>query len=184
MTTGEDLDGQDGAFERKPQPSHRTPFPGTGPHAMIVLLISSLVLVVGLSLDSSPPSGGQASKMAEFDQKSGRETLDAIPEEELEDGPEEECNTGHVESSVVDDRDEKDVLGDLSCLPAELRVLIYRQYFFGDGASCHVRRSTRDILCDSKDDTEDNLTTRSCMISHSLASNTSGISLLLTNKQM
>jgi hypothetical protein len=122
--------------------------------------------------------------MAEFDLKSGRETLDAIPEEELEEDPEEEYDTHYVDSSGVGDMDEKDRLGDLACLPAELRVLVYRQYFFGDGACCHVRRSTRDILCGSREDTEDNLTTRPCTIAHSLASNINGVSLLLANKQM
>lgn len=152
---------------------------------MIVLLISSLVLALGFSLDSSPSAGGRERKMTKFQEKSGRETLDAIPEEEeLEEEAEEECETDYLGSGLVNDRDDKDMLGDLACLPAELRVLIYRQYFFSDGASCHVRRSTRDILCDPKADTEDNLTTRPCMIAHSLASNISGISLLQTNKQM
>lgn len=187
MTTREDLDGQDGLFERRPQPFPPNAVSGhAGPHAMIVLLISSLVLALGLSLDSSPSFGGQEKKMAEFNGTSGRQNLDAIPEEEeeLEEDIEEWCNTAYVGSGPVDDRDDKDMLGDLACLPAELRVLIYRQYFFGDGTSCHVRRSTRDILCDARDDTEDNLTTRPCMIAHSLASNISGISLLQTNKQM
>lgn len=189
MTTREDLDGQDGAFERRPQPSPPVAVSGhTGPHAMIVLLISSLVLALGFSLDSSPSPGGQERKMAESNVKSERwETLDAVPEEEgdlEEEFEEENDNTGYVGSSLVNDRDDKDMLGDLACLPAELRVLIYRQYFFGDGVSCHVRRSTRDILCDPRDDTEDNLTTRPCMVAHSLASNISGISLLQTNKQM
>lgn len=185
MTTREDLDGQDGLFERRPQPFPPNAVSGhAGPHAMIVLLISSLVLALGFSLDSSLSSGGRERKMAEFNGKSGRETLDAIPEEELGEEAEEECNTDYVGSSPVGDRDDKDMLGDLACLPAELRVLIYRQYFFGDDTSCHVRRSTRDILCDTKADTEDNLTTRPCMVAHSLASNISAISLLQTNKQM
>lgn len=148
---------------------------------MIVLLISSLVLVLGLSLDSSPSSsGGQGSKMAEPNEKSRQETLDAIPEEE----PDDENNVDNVDPSAVERADDKDMLGDLARLPAELRVLIYQQYFFGEGVECDIRRSTKDILRDSSGDREDNLTTKPCTVAHSLASNISGVSLLQTNKRM
>lgn len=118
--------------------------------------------------------------MTEVDEKSGREPLDGIPEEE----PEEEYDTDYVDSDVPDGGDEEDMLGDLACFPAEVRVLIYRQYFFGEGRSCHVRRSTRDLRSHAKEDAEDNITPRPCTIAHSLASNINGIALLQTNKKM
>ena len=148
---------------------------------MIVLLISSLVLALGFSLESSASYGGQGRMMSELNEKSGRETLDGIPEEETE----EEFDTEYFDSGAVGDTEEKDMLGDLACLPAELRILIYRQYFFGEGTSCHVRRSTRNIRSNSPDESEDDkLASRPCMVAHSLASNIDGISLLQTNKQM
>lgn len=147
---------------------------------MIVLLISSLVLVLGFSLDSSPSSAGRGRMVPELDEKSGREPLDVIPEEE----PEEGYDSDYADSEVPDDREEKDMLGDLACFPAEVRVLIYREYFFGEGPSCHVRRSMRDIRSHAKEDAEDNITPRPCTIAHSLASNINGIALLQTNKQM
>lgn len=116
----------------------------------------------------------------ELDEKSGREHLDVIPEEESE----EEFGTGYADSEDSDDREEKDMLGDLAYFPAEVRVLIYRQYFFSEGTSCHVRRSMRDLRSHAKDDAEDNITPMPCTIAHSLASNINGIALLQTNKQM
>lgn len=147
---------------------------------MIVLLISSLILVLGFSLESSPSCAGQGRMVPEVDEKSGREPLDGIPEEE----PGEEHDADYVDSDVSDGGDEDDMLGDLACLPAEVRVLIYRQYFFGEGRSCHVRRSTRDIRSHTKEDAEDNITPRPCTIAHALASNINGIALLQTNKRM
>jgi hypothetical protein len=174
---------------------------------MIVLLVSSLVLVLGLSLDSSsrsPPFkfGGQASQMVEKSESqklpARREApLDGFTVPEEGDANKEEYDAEYFGSAGVDgDAEEEEeeslkgnTLGDLACLPAELRVLIYRQYFFGDGEASHIRRSTRDIIPgrDPKDDTsteEGNLTPRPCTVAHSLASNISGISLLLANKQM
>lgn len=116
----------------------------------------------------------------ELDEKSGREPLDVIPEEE----PEEGYDSDYADSEVPDDREEKDMLGDLACFPAEVRVLIYREYFFSEGPSCRVRRSMRDIRSHAKEDAEDNITPRPCTIAHSLASNINGIALLQTNKQM
>lgn len=116
----------------------------------------------------------------ELDEKSGRWPLEGIPEEE----PEEGYDTDYADSDVPDGGDENDMLGDLACFPAEVRVLIYRQYFFGEGRLCHVRRSTRDLRSHAKDDAEDNITPRPCTIAHSLASNISGIALLQTNRQM
>ncbi|KAG6362531.1 hypothetical protein INS49_007623 [Diaporthe citri] len=116
----------------------------------------------------------------ELDEKSGRGHLDQTPEEELEEEYDSDC----LDSDVPDGGDEKDMLGDLACFPAEVRVLIYRQYFFGEGRSCHVRRSTRDIRSHAKEDAENNITPRPCTIAHSLASNINGIALLQTNKQI
>lgn len=149
---------------------------------MIVLLISSLVLVLGFSLDSSPSSsGGRGSKMAKLNDKPRRERLDVIPEEEED----EDYDIGNIDPSLFDNFvDEKETLGDLARFPAELRVLIYHQYFFGDGVPCNIRRSTKEILRDHSGDTEDNLTTKPCMVAHSLSSNISGVSLLQTNKRM
>lgn len=148
---------------------------------MIVLLISSLVLVLGFSLDSSPSSsGGQGSKMVELNDKSWPGELDAIPEEEAE----EEYDIDSADPSIVGRADDKEALGDLARFPAELRVLIYRQYFFGDGVSCDIRRSTKDIVRGASGDREDNLTTKPCTVAHSLSSNISGVTLLQTNKRM
>ena len=118
--------------------------------------------------------------MFELDRRSGRATLGNIPEGESE----EEYDTNYVDSASPDGGDKIEMLGDLASLPAEVRVVIYRQYFFGEGTSCHVRRSTRDTRIPSKDDSEDNITPRPCTIAHSLASNINGIALLQTNKQM
>lgn len=116
----------------------------------------------------------------ELDEKSGRGPLDRIPEEDIEEG----YDSDYVDSDVLDGGDENDMLGDLACFPAEVRVLIYRQYFFGEGRSCHVRRSTRDLRSHAKEDAEDNITPRPCTIAHALASNINGIALLQTNRQM
>ncbi|KAL1849663.1 hypothetical protein Daus18300_013164 [Diaporthe australafricana] len=176
MTTREDLDGQDGVFERKPQPFSLMPSLSTGLHAMIVLLISSLVLALGFSLGSSPSSGGRGRMMPELDEKFSQVGLDEIPEEDFA--------IDYVDSDMSDSTEMKDDLGDLAHFPAEVRVLIYRQYFFGEGTSCYIRRSTRDICSHSKEDAEDNVTPRPCTMSHALASNINGISLLQTNKQI
>lgn len=116
----------------------------------------------------------------ELDEKSGREPLDGIPEEDLEKG----YVSKYVDSDAPSDGDEEKMLGDLACFPPEVRILIYRQYFFGEGSSCHVRRSMRDTRGHAKDDAEDNITPRPCKIAHSLASNINGIALLQVNKQM
>lgn len=176
MTTREDLDGQDGVFERRPQPFSLKPFLSTAPYAMIVLLISSLVLALGFSLESSPSSGGRGRTMPKLDEKSSQLALDEIPEEALA--------YDHVDSSVTDEMDDKNGLGDLAYFPAEVRLLIYRQYFFGEGTSCYIRRSTRDICNHSKEEAQDNITPRPCTMTHSLTSNINGVSLLQTNKQM
>lgn len=118
--------------------------------------------------------------LPELDEKSGREPLDRIPEED----PEEGYGTEYGDSDAPGEDNEKEMLGDLAYFPAEVRVLIYRQYFFGEGSSCHVRRSVRDTRGHAKDDAEDNITPRPCTIAHSLASNINGIALLQTNKQM
>lgn len=157
------------------------PFSSTGLHAMIVLLISSLILVLGFSLESSSSScAGRGRMVPELNEKSGREPLDGIPEEEFE----EDHELDDAGSSVSDDIDEQDMLGDLACFPAEVRVLIYREYFFGEGRSCHVRRSMRDIRSHCGDEREDNITPKPCTIAHSLASNIDAIALLQTNKRM
>lgn len=181
MTRRGDLDGQDGAFERgRCSLCPGEPFSSTGLHAMIVLLISSLILVLGFSLESSPSCAGQGKMVPELDEKSGRGPLGRIPEEDIEEG----YDSDYVDSDVPDGGDENDMLGDLASFPAEVRVLIYRQYFFGEGRSCHVRRSTRDLRSHAKEDAEDNITPRPCTIAHSLASNINGIALLQTNKRM
>lgn len=120
--------------------------------------------------------------MSGLNEKLGPEYLDDIPEGELE----EEYDTDYADSDSSDGGDKDDMLGDLACFPAEVRVLIYRQYFFGEGTTCHVRRSMRDVRLGSpsKDDAEDNVTPRPCTTAHSLASNINGIALLQTNKRM
>lgn len=155
-------------------------FRARGLHAMIVLLISSLILVLGFSLESSPSCAGQGRMVPDLDEKPGRESLDGIPEEETGEEHDADC----VDSDVPDCGDEDDMLGDLACFPAEVRILIYREYFFGEGRSCHVRRSMRDIRSHAKEDAEDNITPRPCTIAHALASNINGIALLQTNKRM
>ncbi|KAJ0120664.1 fad-linked sulfhydryl oxidase alr [Diaporthe amygdali] len=116
--------------------------------------------------------------MPELSEKTRQELLYGIPEEEKE--PDHDC----IDSDVPVDRDDNDVLGDLAFFPAEVRVLIYRQYFFDNGTSCHVRRSMRDIRSQLKEDAEDKITPRPCTTAHSLASNIDGISLLQTNKRI
>lgn len=149
---------------------------------MIVLLISSLVLVLGFSLESSKSSaGGRGRMVCGPNEKSGREPLEIIPEEEE---PREDPDIDYTDLRVPGCGEERDMLGDLASLPAELRVLVYRQYFFGEGRTCHVRRSTRDLRSQAKDDAEDNITPRPCAIAHSLASNINGVALLQVNKQM
>ncbi|KAI3391650.1 hypothetical protein diail_6988 [Diaporthe ilicicola] len=112
----------------------------------------------------------------ELDEKLSQFALDSIPEED--------SGTDYADFDVSDNMEADDFLGDLACLPAEVRVLIYRQYFFGEGTSCYIRRSMRDTYSHSKEDAADNITPRPCTMAHSLASNINGISLLQTNKQI